>query len=305
MKPIQQRGAAVIMVMLIVALASAMAVHIALQQHLWQRQIEAQFDHAQARRFGIAGIDWARAILADDASSNAIDHETEMWTLRLPAMPVEHAIVSGTIEDRQGLFNLNSLVHKGVVSPSDVAKFRRLLILLDLPIELASTLSDWIDTDHQPLPAGGAEDAYYLSLPRPYRTGNRPLIEVSELARIKGYDPHTVARLEAFVTALPVNGGINVNFASAEVLASVAQHLSLSDARMLIQQRRGAPYKSIADFRMRLPYPGIVIADSDLTVSSAFFRITGRAAVNNSRVITQVLVQRAEGWPVIIWQSVQ
>jgi general secretion pathway protein K len=305
MKRFEQHGVAVIMVMLIVAIATTLAVYISQQQSLWQRQVETQFDRTQARRLSIAGIDWARAVLADDIRTSNIDHETEMWTLRLPAMPVENGEVLGVIEDRQGLFNLNSLVREGVSSTADIAKFQRLLTILNLPTDLALALADWIDSDSEVQPPGGAEDGYYLALPRPYRTANRPLTELGELAKVRGFDAQTIARLKPFVAVLPVNGAINVNFAPAEVLSAIAQNLSLSEARMLVQQRRGNPFKDIANFRQRLPNNQVQIDDGDITVSSTFFWITGRASVNNSQVITQALVRRSTGWPVVVWQSVQ
>jgi general secretion pathway protein K len=301
----KQRGVAVILVMLIVAMATTLAVYISQQQNLWQRQVETQFDHAQARRLGITGIDWARAVLADDAASSSIDYETEMWTLRLPSMPVENGEVIGVIEDRQGLFNLNSVVRNGVSSSPDIVKFQRLLTTLNLPVSLAFALADWIDSDSEVQASGGAEDGYYLSLPHPYLTANRPLLELGELTQIKGFDSQTIARLQPFVSVLPVVGAINVNFAPAEVLASIAENMSLSDARMLVQQRHGNPFKDIADFRSRLPNNSIMISDTDISVSSYFFWVTGRASVNNSQVVTQALMQRSQGWPTVIWQSVQ
>ncbi len=301
----QQHGVAVIMVMLIVALATTLAVYVAQQQNLWQRQIEAQFDHTQARRLGIAGIDWARAVLADDAHSNNIDHETEMWTLRLPAMPVENGEVVGIIEDRQGLFNLNTLVRNGASSPPDIAKFQNLLALLNLPVELAYALADWMDADSELQPTGGAEDNYYLGLPRPYRAANQALVELGELVRVKGFDTQTIERLKPFVSVLPIAGAINVNFAPAEVLAAIAQNLSLSEARMIVQQRRGHPFKDIADFKQRLPNPGIRFNDTDISVNSNYFWVTGRASVNNAQVVTQALLQRFQIWPTVVWQSVQ
>ncbi len=304
MKRFRQNGVAVIMVMLIVAIATTLAVYVSQQQSLWQRQVETQFDHTQARRLGTAGIDWARAVLADDGRSNNIDHETEMWTLRLPAMPVENGEVLGIIEDRQGLFNLNSLVRNNVSSAPDIAKFQNLLSILNLPAELAPALADWIDADSD-VQAGGAEDSYYLALPRPYRTANQPLTELGELSKVKGFDAKTIERLKPFVSVLPVNGPININFAPAEVLAAIAQNLSLSEARMLVQQRRGNPFTSTQNFTDRLPNINVQINENDITVSSTFFWITGRASVNNSQVVTQALVQRSLGWPVVVWQSVQ
>jgi general secretion pathway protein K len=302
----QQKGVAVILVMLIVAMATTLAVYISQQQSLWQRQVETQFDHAQARRLGIAGIDWARAVLADDAASGTfIDYETEMWTLRLPPMPVENGEVIGVIEDRQGLFNLNSVVRNGISSSPDIVKFQRLLTTLNLPVSLAYSLADWMDSDSEVQAEGGAEDGYYLSLSHPYLTANRPLLELGELTQIKGFDSQTIARLQPFVSVLPTVGAINVNFAPAEVLASIAENMSLSDARIIVQQRHGNPFKDIADFRSRLPNNSIKISSSDISVSSNFFWVTGRASVNNSQVVTEALLQRSNGWPTVIWQSVQ
>lgn len=300
-----QRGAAVMMVLLIVALATSLAAYMAQQQSLWQRQLESQFDHAQAKRFGMAGIDWARAVLADDARLSQIDHETEIWTLRLPAMPVENGEVVGLIEDRQGRFNLNNLLQNGSVNLAALAQFKRLLNLLSLSPALANSVADWIDSDDRVQAEGGAEDAYYLNLPRPYRTANQPLLELGELVKIKGFDVQIIDRLRSFVTVLPSATTVNVNFASPEVLVALSGNMSVSDARMMVQTRRGKPFRDVPDFKNRLPNPTIQFNDSDLAVRSQYFWVTGQATVNQSQVVTQALLLRANGWPTVVWQSVQ
>lgn len=300
-----QHGAAIIMVMLIVALATVLATYLARQQQLWQRQVESQFDRAQARRLGIAAIDWARAVLADDARANNTDHDGEMWALRLPAMPVDNGEVSGAIEDRQGLFNLNNLVRNGQSSAPDIAQFQRLLGILGLNGELAIALADWIDSDSDTQYPGGAEDNYYLSLPNPYRSANRPLVELGELSRIKGFDENTIERLRPFVSALPLSLPVNSNFAPAEVLSAMIPSLNLSNARMLVQQRRGKPFKDMIDFNQRLLQSGAQLTNQSFSVSSEFFWVTGRARVANSQVTTQALLQRTGGWPMVVWQNVQ
>lgn len=294
----RQQGVAIIMVLLIVAIATSLAAYMAMQQNLWQRQVESQFERAQARQLGAAGIDWARAVLAEDARSNAVDHEKEIWTLRLPAIPVEGGEVIGAIEDRQGLFNLNNVA-------SNVAQFQRLLAVLGLSSDLAPALADWMDADSEQQ-AGGAEDGYYLALAQPYRTANRPLVELGELAKVKGFDSRTIESLRAFVSVLPAvaRTPVNVNFAPAEVLVAVTD-MTLSDARLLVQQRQGRPFKDIADFRLRLPHGGINVVDSDISVKSDFFWVTGRASVGQAQVVTQALMHRATNWPTVVWQSVQ
>ncbi len=305
MRPIRQNGVAIIMVLLIVALATSLAAFMATQQNLWLRQVESQFDRAQARRIGIAAIDWARAVLADDARTSGVDHEKEIWVLRLPPMPVESGEVTGAIEDRQGMFNLNNLVRNGATSAPDVAQFKRLLGILGLPGELATTLADWMDADSETQYPGGAENAYYLALQRPYRAANRSLAELGELSLIKGFDSRTIERLRPYVAVLPLPGAINVNFAPPEILAAVAENMSLADARLLTQQRGMRPFKDVADFRQRLPHGGIQVTDGNITVSSQFFLVTGRATMGLAQVTTQALLQRTGGWPSVVWQSVQ
>ena len=309
----EQNGVAIIMVLLIVALATSLAAFMAQQQSLWLRQVESQFDRAQARRIGIAGIDWARAILAEDGRTNSVDHEKEMWALRLPAMPVENGEVIGAVEDRQGLFNLNNLVRSGTTSGTDVAQFQRLLALLGLPTELAITLADWMDADLDAQAEGG-EDGYYLALTPPYRAANRPLSELGELVRVKGFNDNIMERLQSFVSVLPLAGPINVNFAPPEVLAAIIPGMSLSDARSLVEQRRGQPFNTKKDF-MDLPLVTSLMknmkqseaadVEQSLAVASQFFQVTGRATVGQAQVTTHALLQRSSGWPSVVWQSVQ
>ena len=305
MNPARHKGVAIIMVLLIVALATTLAAYIATQQNLWLRQVESQLDRTQARRLGMAGIDWARAVLADDAHVSEVDHDKEMWAMRLPAMPVESGEVVGVIEDQQGLYNLNNLVRNGSTSAADVAQFQRLLGILGLPVELATALADWMDADSETQYPNGAENVYYLALKQPYRAANRPLTEIGELALVKGFDSSIIERLSHFVAVLPLPGPINVNFAPAEVLAAVANNMSLADARLLVQQRNTQFFKSVADFRQRLPNEGIIMSEGNITVSSRFFLVTGRATVGRAQVNTQALLLRQGGWPSVVWQHIQ
>lgn len=301
-----QQGVAIIMVLLIVAIATSLAAYMALQQNLWQRQVESQFERAQARQLGLAGINWARAILAEDGRGNKVDHEKEIWTLVLPPVPIEGGEVKGVIEDRQGLFNLNNLVNNGVVNLAQMNMFSILLSSLGLPADLAPALADWMDADDI-AQAGGAEDGYYLALPQPYRAANRRLVELGELVKVRGFDSRTIDILRQYVTVLPASPTpINVNFAKATVLMAVIPNLTSSDANRIERQRQGQPYENFIDFEQRLANKGITLVKGDISVESNFFWVTGRAYMGKAEVVTQVLMQRGGGgWPTVEWQSVQ
>ncbi|MDD5058209.1 MAG: type II secretion system minor pseudopilin GspK [Sideroxydans sp.] len=301
----QQRGAALITVLLIVAMATVIAAFMAQQQGFWQLEYENGRDRAQSRYIAEAGVDWARAVLADDKVSNDYDHAREMWAMKLPAIPVEDGEVLGSIVDQQGLFNLNNLVRNGAVSAADLARLQKLLSSLSLPPELALALADWMDADNVTMENGGAEDGYYLQLPKPYRAANRPLSELSELLWVQGFDAQIIKRLSGFVAVLPEHTPINVNFATAEVLAAVIDGLPLQEARQIVSERKDHPFKTVAEFQQKLPPNVGQNAAAELTVSSKYFLVEGHAVQGQGEFFAQALLLRQNIWATVERQSVQ
>jgi len=298
-----ERGVAIVLAMGVVALAAIAATAILVSQSSWSRQTELSAAQIQAQAVLQAGADWARAVLSDDLRVGRVDHLGEPWALKLPAMQVEQGELIGHIEDQQGRFNLNNLVTDGKLSLLQLAHFRRLLAMLGLPDELADALADWIDEDGQPQPRQGAEDAYYLALDPPYLTANRPLIDLSELTLVRGFDEAVRARLRPYVSALPRFTAVNVNTAPPETLAAVIDGLELRDAQALVAQRDRAYYRSVDDFVKRLPR-GAEAAASDLSVSSDFFLATLRVTVGGAQARGAALLARgAAGWPIVVWRK--
>ena len=299
----RQQGVAIVLAISVVALAALVATAIMVSQSTWARQLELTAEHVQARAVLQAGADWARAVLADDRRVSSVDHLGEPWALRLPPMPVENGELVGQIEDQQGLFNLNNLVTDGKVNVAQLAHYRNLLATLGLPDVLAYTLVDWIDADSQPQPQGGAEDAYYLALETPYRTANRPLIDVAELALVSGYDVSVRARLHPYVTALPGFTAVNVNTAPPEVLAAVIEGLDLGSAQALVAQRDRAYYRDADDFSKRLPR-GVTANAGEIGVSSDYFVATLRVTIGGAQARGKALLARpGTGWPSVIWRK--
>ncbi len=202
MRPGRQRGVAVVTAILVVAVAASTATYMLSQQSATLNQTALVASRAQADAFAQAGLDWARGILAEDARRSAIDTLSEAWAQPLAGLPVERAVVSGAIVDLQSRFNLNNLVKDGRRSDPDVLVFTRLLEARGLDASLAMAVLDWVDADADLAGNGGAEDAYYLSLPRPHRAANRPLAQVEELYAVRGFDAKAVAALRPYVTAL-------------------------------------------------------------------------------------------------------
>ena len=299
----RQRGVAIVLAMGVVALAAMAAAAIMVSQSTWARQVELTTDHIQARAVLLAGADWARAVLADDRRLSNVDHLGEPWALKLPPLPVENGELVGQIEDEQGKFNLNNLVVQGKINIVQLAHYRNLLATLGLPDELADALADWIDADSEPQPRDGAEDAYYLTLDPPYVAANQPLIDLGELALVRGYDDNVLARLRPYVSALPGATAVNVNTAPAEVIAAAVDGLDLGGAQLLVAQRDRAYYRSVDDFVRRLPR-GAEAGTGDISVSSDYFMATLRVTIGGAQARGKALLARHSlAWPDIIWRK--
>lgn len=301
----RQRGAAIITALLVVALVAVTATALLKQQSQTLMRTEAVIARAQARAYSDTAVQWARGILADDARRDGIagnDHFGEAWASGITALPVESAVVSGTLSDEQGRFNLNNLVRIGAVDASSVRLFRRLLEALALPPDLANAVVDWIDADSDTSSPGGAEDLAYLSLPSPYRAANQPLGQVDELLRVKGFDAKTVARLRPFITALPGITRINVNTAPLEVLRAALPELPETERLQLAKERLTKPFKDLNDIKARYPHAAFPVINTDLDVKSDYFTANVAVSSGNVQLRTQTLLKRVpNGWPVIIW----
>lgn len=288
-----QRGVAVVTAILVVAVAASAATYMLAQQSATLNQTALVASRAQADFFAQAGLDWARGILAEDARSSAIDTLDEGWAQSLAGLPVERAVVSGSITDLQGRYNLNNVAKEGKRSDADVQILTRLLESLDLDPGLALAVLDWVDADADLSGNGGAEDAYYLSLARPYRAGNRPLAQVEELYRVRGFDARAVAKLRPFVTALPARAPVNANTAAPEVLAAILPELSREEIRALVATRRAKPFKDRPDLKARAPKAAPSAVDGDLDVRSDHFLVQVGVAQDDVQVASEALVARA------------
>ena len=299
----RQSGLAAITAILIVAVAASAASMMLAQQSAMIDQAGMVTARAQADLYAQAGVDWARGVLLEDLRrSREVDSLDEGWARPIAGIPVDRAVVAGLIEDEQGKLNLNNLVSGKSRSDVDFRMFQHLLALLGLPPELADAVVDWIDDDSDLSGAGGAENAFYLSLPRPYRAPNRAMVQVEELHRIRGFDARAVARLKPFVSALPGRTATNVNTASDTVLAALAG-ASRDKVAALVTARRAKPFANVADFSARAGEAGLASPAATFDVKSAHFAARITVSQDEVRLASEALIRRNEnGTAALLWR---
>jgi len=287
----RQEGVAVITAILIVAIGTSIAVSLLWESTLDQRRTESSVLSDQGLLWAQAAEAWAADILRQDlVDSPDSDSFADVWAIRLAPLPLEGGTIAGQMEDLQGRFNINNLVNAdGSENELAVAQFQRLLISLNLDATLAGRLVDWLDPDTETRFPDGAEDVAYAGEAVAYRTPNVVVTSTSELMALLGMDQESYAALEPYVTALPQGTTLNVNTASAYVLASLSDDIDLSTAESLIYERADAAFVDI-----EASFGGLVEDDVFATIDgvSTHFLLTATVTLGNSQTTIRSVLQR-------------
>ena len=299
----QERGVALITVMLILALATILAVSMSSRQQLDIHRSANVFNFEQAYQYVLGAESWAKQILKRDFDDNKIDSLDDDWARVLPPLPIEGGQMSGQIEDLQARFNLNNLVQNGKPNKLYVERFKRLLRNIELNEDMAMMIVDWVDSNEQ-TGFTGAEDNEYLNSSPAYRTANQSMADVSELLLIKGVDFEAYEKLRPFVCVLKSETEINVNTASVEVLSSIVQDITLEDAKSLVEERNKEAHKKIEDFLQHPLLKQKKVKSEGLSVSSQYFQLNSTAQIERISVeYTTILQREADGTVKIIKRS--
>jgi general secretion pathway protein K len=168
-------------------------------------------------------------------------------------------------------------------------QFERLLSSLEVDPALAGAVVDWLDPDADlRFPIGG-EDVTYAGADPPYRTANTLTTSVSELMAIAGFDRESYLRLAPYVTALPVGTKLNVNTASAVLLASLSDNIDPSTAESLVEQRAGAEFLDID-----ATFEGLVEPDVLQMIDgvSEHFLLTATVTLGTNQLTMRSVLQR-------------
>jgi len=290
-----QRGVALITAVLMVALATMLAVEVGFRGFLDQRRTGTLFALDQGYEVALGAEAWAADFLKRDLQDSQTDHLGETWARPLPPLPIEGGTVEGRLEDMQGRFNLNNLVHAdGTPNPDAIKQFERILAMLEIEPTWATATADWIDRDTQPGFPDGAEDSVYTGQDPPHLAANMPVTRVSELLQLPGFDAERYRRLRPYVSALPVGTPVNVCTAPGVVLDSFSdetREFSLSPEN-LVNRRKDACFPSLDDMRGALGDSTYQKVQNSLTESSSYFRATVWVTIGTTQFTLYSLLAR-------------
>jgi len=212
-------------------------------------------DSIRAELLAEGGISAAKIALREDAGNNSFDTLDEVWSRPVPPIELGEGTIRVAVEDEERKINLNKLILPNGNAPDDqkLAVFRRLLEILEVNPALADAIVDWIDNDDSPR-VGGAESAYYGSLPHPYKAKNDLFDTVEELRLVRGVTPAIFETLRPFVT-VHSSGMVNLNTAPRQILMSLSAGQDAADAGEIgdgtageiLEYRKEHPFRKIEE----------------------------------------------------------
>ena len=298
-----QHGVALVSVLVVVAIATALAYAMMDRQRFTIAHSHQTLAGSQARQFALGGEQYARQVLYADweqEDTRVIDTLLEEWAAPSEAFEVQGGALEIRIQDLERRFNLNAVAGDRE-SAENAGRLKRLLTALEIDSNLADRWVDWVDAD-QDVTALGVEDAAYLMGDPPRRAANQRAAHVSEFVVATGLDAEAFERLRPHVTALPHDDlRVNVNTANEVVLGALAPNFAPGNALRLVEQER--EIARVEDITGAHPELGEAVAV--LTVESAFFRVQVRAEVEGARSeLTSLLHRHPEtGQLTLLWRS--
>lgn len=244
-----ERGAALITVLTMVAIMSALAVvavdaaSMSVRRTFNQTRMEqTQWYLLGAEAFAISKLDDIRRAVRDGAASDGD------WHGRVFSFPLDDGVMRIALFDGGNCFNLNSVVRQAEdesasANAGGVMQFALLLDLLGVHSDraaLGATLADWIDADSLPSPGGMEDGAGRRG--EPYRPSNTLLADFSELRRVEGFSDDVIARIANHVCVRPTAAPnlLNPNTLTpddAPLLAMALPDIDVAQARGVIRDR--------------------------------------------------------------------
>ncbi|MDC0663384.1 type II secretion system minor pseudopilin GspK [Marinobacter sp. SS21] len=300
----QQRGVALIMVLLAMALVIMLTAGMTQQQSV--RIFRAGHYLAQQQGYSVAlgAEEFAQQILFKDYEQDKddgalVDSPDEPWSQYSAILPLDdQGVAEVQIDDLSGRINLNDLVTaSGDVDAITRARLERLLQVLDINTVKVDALIDWLDANDETVSASGAEDGLYLVQQPSYRAANQKFTSVSELLLIMGMTDEDYRKLRPHVAALPVSGlGINVNMATAAVLQSLHERLTPSQAEAILAKVKEERFEEMADFLALPEFAGLGMKADRLSLNSRFFDVVSRITFDNRTVnLVSTLYRSSDG----------
>ncbi len=273
-----QRGAALLITLLIVSILTGLAVDFAYEVYIGTSALSNWSNAQKASLVAKSGQALASNLLKEMKELPPTSKSEVL--LPIEKSFGENTILTVKLEDEEAKFNVNSIIYSdGRTNPDVLTSLQNLFKSLNINPNVAEYIADWIDTDNTPHQhVSDSED----------NAKNALLWSIEELKFIKGIDKETFDKISPYLTVYG-SGKININTAKLPVLYSLSSDMNEQLAKEIIDSRESMPFEN-TDIIGNIVGLGIKGQIKDKIIYKSFnFRVTATATVDEiTRVIESV-----------------
>jgi general secretion pathway protein K len=296
MKPLgNPRGVALLLTLFVVTLLTILVVEFTYSTEVESHRTRTALSSLQARYLARAGAALGELALKLDAAEKTksppdrppVETLTDPWAQPFPPRDLGEGVGGAgfRVDDESARFNVNALALGPGVNPVALEArkmlFQGILATLGLDVNLLFPILDWLDPDDDVGAKSGAERDYYATLSPPIEPRNGKMLDLDELALVRGFGDVTRPQwtaLRSVLTVLP-RGDLKINVNTASELLLTAMLSAVDDAaaaKAIVARRETNPFLTIGDLSevpgwSQLPQQVRALFD----VHSQFFTVHG------------------------------
>ncbi len=294
----RQRGAALLIVLLLVATLSFVALSATEKTSVAAARAFNERTRSENlwRAFGAETLAVAAIRTAIEARPETLSID-DPWILEPLIIPIDDATAQINFSDATTCFNVNSLSGTQVPGTDPPSKSEFVLLVRNLGLgdfegqQIADVITDWID-DNSSRQIQGAEDNYYTALPSPYRTGGQAMASVTELRALNGFSAELYNSLKPYLcaqnqaTGSPVNVNMLVPGHAPLLAAMLGANVSPGQANDLIRARPPGGYGTVQEFLE----PAASIGVDPASIDAGRFSVSSRYLKARAEIIYDTAV---------------
>lgn len=291
----QQTGAALIMVLGVVAIITILVTQLVDQVSAGIRQSSSLKDMRQAYWYARAGETYALSKLKDLVSKPVLE-KTDL----VMDFPIDEGLISYRLRPLHSCMNLNSLVNgqKQDKNGNNLNKAWQWFLLQEASLDttaqekLMHRVKDWVDSDNLPTMGYGAEAPFYSGQAVAQLPSNRTLISPVSLQQMEIVPDSELSHLMTDLCSRPGDTGLSINpqdlkTGQAGILASVLHgQLDREQARTLIEQRPEDGYETLEKFWQQPQLQGLNISPEmkkSLSLKRYYFELETQVSLSESQ----------------------
>lgn len=252
--PGTQRGVALITVLLVMSLALLITAGMLRSHRLALGSSGQQLHHLQLRQLGLAGEAWGlqrlQVVMNDPKAALVLGPS---WVGVQPPLLLEQGQIDVSVEDLAARFNIRPLLASNGPDEVTAQRWQRLQAGLGLTPLRADALAGMTFSD------------------------------ISQLRQVPGVDAQTYARLQPWIVLLDGTATLNINTASATVLATL-KGVTPVVAQALVAQRPAQGYTRVEDFTLAPALIGLGVNSAGLGTTSRQLRLTTQVRVGQGQL---------------------